>query len=339
MKSVTCNLCESNTNIPLFQAEDLCFGPDRKFTLVKCSGCNLVFLNPRPPEEEMANYYPPAYFGTEKTLSDPEPLRETAYEKNKMDKILKSCLLPQKGRILDVGCGKGEFLANMREKGWEDYGVEAAGIAAVYAQEKMGVNVLNRKLDEANFADKYFDVVTFWHALEHFHNPSAVLVEVNRILKPGGHLLISLPNFRSLQARIMKSDWYHLDIPRHIFHFTPQTITQLLAKTGFQVLSIDFVSPAHNQDGIALSFLKKLERWKGNGIAPLRNRDKPDQTNNPSIPQTMVSPIKRSRIMKSACHKLFDAFVSTCSYLESSFCYGGTMLVYASKKQAMEDKL
>lgn len=328
MKSVTCNLCESNTNIPLFQAEDLRFGPDRKFTLVRCSDCNLVFLNPQPLEEEMAYYYPPAYFDTEKVLSDPEPLRETAYEQNKMDKILKSSVLPDKGKILDVGCGKGEFLANMREKGWVDFGIETAGAAAVYAQEKMGINVLNCKLDEASFADKYFDIVTFWHALEHFHDPSAVLAAVNRILKPDGHLLIALPNFRSLQARIMKRDWYHLDIPRHIFHFTPQTITQLLAKTGFQVLSMDSVSPAHNRDGIEYSMLRKLERRK-NGKVTATNKTlffAPFKTNGFGFP-------------KSLFHRWFKAFVAVSSYLESSFGYGGTMFVCASKKQAMEDKL
>ena len=328
MKSVACNLCESNTNIPLFQAEDLRFGPDRKFTLVRCSDCNLVFLNPQPPEEEMANYYPPAYFGTEKILSDPEPLRETAYEQNKMDKILKSGVLPDKGKILDVGCGKGEFLANMKEKGWEDYGVEAAAVAAVYAQEKMGVNVLNCRLDEANFTDLYFDVVTFWHALEHLHDPSAVLAAVNRILKPGGHLLIALPNFRSLQARIMKSDWYHLDIPRHIFHFTPQTITQLLVKTGFRVLSTDFVSPAHNRDGIENSMLRKLEHRRNGNVAATNE-----------ILFLAPSKTSRSGFPKSLIRRWFKTFVAASSYLESSFGYGGTMLVCASKNQVMEDKL
>lgn len=337
MKSVPCNLCESKANTPLFHTKDIRFGSDDEFALVKCSHCSLVFINPLPSKKEMDGFYPPSYYGTKETLAEPELLRETSYEQDKMSKIQKSGILPETGRILDVGCGKGEFLTNMREKGWETYGIETAKIAADYAKEKMGIKVFRDKLPKANFLNRYFDAVTFWHALEHLSDPSAALMEANRILKPEGRLLISVPNFQSWQARVMKSDWYHLDIPRHLYHFTPQTITQLLRKTGFQILIIDFISPPHDRDGIKYSTLRKIERWQKKRVSSIQDSNSQIQLNIDSEHASSVETNDSSYLLKSVGLRCFESLATVSNYLERLLHCGGTMFICASKEHSAKD--
>jgi SAM-dependent methyltransferase len=326
----TCNLCGSDACISLFKAKDLRFYTGQEFTLVKCTKCELVYLDPIPAEEEISTYYPPAYFGEKESLADRQSLRSSDYETDKLSQMHRSGILSQKGRILDIGCGNGAFLANMKQRNWEVYGIETAKIAADYAQEEIGTSVINKKIQDAGFASQYFDVITLWHVLEHLPDPSAALAEVHRILKPQGQLLISLPNFQSLQAQLMKSDWYHLDVPRHIYHFTPKTISELLAKTGLAIIKISFVSPAYNRDGIAFSVIRRYERWRSRNIDPGNERN--SSTGKARSPlQAAASRFHSSDLLRLLVKRALDGCISLSSLLESYLGYGGTMHVLTIK--------
>jgi SAM-dependent methyltransferase len=127
------------------------------------------------------------------------------------------------------------MLDEFRKRGWETFGTELSEQAAGAAREEFGLNVRAITLEDWGFEDKFFDVVTLWHVLEHLPDPRETLREVNRILKDDGLLVVSTPNFDSFQAKVSKEKWFHLDMPRHYYHFSTRTLTQMLGSLDFRV--------------------------------------------------------------------------------------------------------
>ncbi|MDP2909627.1 MAG: class I SAM-dependent methyltransferase, partial [bacterium] len=107
-----------------------------------------------------------------------------------------------------------------------------------FVDEKISSRICRKEIKECNFPDNKFDIITMWHTLEHFKEPRDYLLEIKRILKRKGILVIALPNFDSLQAKLTKGNWFHLDVPRHLIHFTPRTLIACLESSGFSVLKI-----------------------------------------------------------------------------------------------------
>ena len=142
------------------------------------------------------------------------------------------------GRILDVGCGRGVVLALYRERGWTPFGVEPSPTAARYAREVLGLSVHQGEFLDARFPSAFVDVVLFRHSLEHVPHPSVELREAHRVLKASGLLVVMVPNAASLDARLFGRWWVAWDLPRHLYHFTPRTASQLLGKAGFRVQRI-----------------------------------------------------------------------------------------------------
>jgi len=137
------------------------------------------------------------------------------------------------GRILDLGCGDGQYLHHLSLKGWETYGVDTSPIAVERARSK-GLNVFLGEVQDAGFPAGFFDVVTLRHVLEHVHSPSQTLSEVHRYLKDEGKLVLEIPILSSWDHRIARAlSLCYYDIPRHLYHFTPATLGALLDKIGF----------------------------------------------------------------------------------------------------------
>jgi SAM-dependent methyltransferase len=141
--------------------------------------------------------------------------------------------------VLDIGCGAGELLLRLKELGCNAYGIDVDEITSKYLRETMNLNVVNCDIDNGtHFQADLFDVVVMRHSLEHTHNPVNVIHEVRRIMKSGGLLVIGVPNIDSFVSKITTDKWRGLDIPRHLFHFNPSTISTLLYQIGFSVESI-----------------------------------------------------------------------------------------------------
>ena len=151
-------------------------------------------------------------------------------------------------RLLDVGCGKGRFLAYAARHGWDVFGLEPAENGREIARHRLGERVV-ASLDELP-SDKQFDVITLWHVLEHVSEPTSLLTEIHPHVAPGGVLCIAVPNFDSLQARIGGRSWGHLDVPRHRVHYTPQTIRRTLERSGYTTLRIAHFSLEFNPIGV-----------------------------------------------------------------------------------------
>jgi SAM-dependent methyltransferase len=142
-----------------------------------------------------------------------------------------------KGRLLDVGCGSGEWLASMRERGWNVAGLDFDQDAVRIAKQS-GLEVRSGTLKEQNYASKSFDAVTLHHVIEHVPDPVETLTECARILVNGGQLVLSTPNSASLGHRIFKEYWRGLEPPRHLHIFSGRSLRRVLEQAGFRNISI-----------------------------------------------------------------------------------------------------
>jgi 2-polyprenyl-3-methyl-5-hydroxy-6-metoxy-1,4-benzoquinol methylase len=236
MEKIKCALCGSGKYTLLLQAKDYrLHTTEQVFDLVCCLRCGLVYLNPRPDKEELAKFYPPAFYAqptvTSKFFSDflhSIKLREVSHLKNG-------------GRILDVGCGEGGLLSAFKARGWEVYGLDTSETATKLSQKRIGEQyVFNCELRDSNFPDNFFDVITLNHVLEHISYPNEELHEISRILKNDGVLHLSVPNIDSFQFKICREKWVHLDLPRHLYHYSPSTIRAMLQKNNFDVMRLSY---------------------------------------------------------------------------------------------------
>lgn len=163
----------------------------------------------------------------------------------------------KKGRILDVGCGRGDFLLLMKERGWEPTGLELDERIESHGK-KIGVDLRAGSLETVRFPDSYFEAVTFWHVFEHLRDPEWALGECRRILKPGGLLVVSVPNIGSFQARLSGRHWFHLDPPFHLYHYSLANLKKLLEKASFKTLKVKHFSLEYNPYGYIQSIFNSF---------------------------------------------------------------------------------
>jgi SAM-dependent methyltransferase len=149
------------------------------------------------------------------------------------------CLNGQvRGRLLDVGCGNGQFLVKMRKLGWEVTGIEPDRQAVKIAREQFDLNIHKGTLEEGKFPGDIFDAVTIVHVIEHVWDPTSTLQECHRILKPSSRLVIITPNIESLGHRLFRKAWRGLEVPRHLYLFSPRTLRVCAERAGLQVLKL-----------------------------------------------------------------------------------------------------
>lgn len=309
METVRCNICGSNKFTKLYTLQDyLLERPDILTTLVRCDNCGLIYQNPRPSPSEMDQHYPDEYepYETLTNLRRSWLLRKAIeYGLAKRAKFVTKHR--RNGRLLDIGCASGTFLSVMRSQGkWELYGVEPNARVASVATQNTGAVVFVGTLTDARFSEQYFDVVTMWDVLEHVYNPQTTLDEIFQILKPGGVLIIRVPNGASLQAKIFGKFWAGLDAPRHLYVFSFQSLSTMLSKSGFEVVDKSFNSASY------LIFVLSLRFWM--------------------VGQKIEKPI-RERILKVLNHPISRLISAPLFYFSGFFVKGPSMIVTARRAQ------
>jgi 2-polyprenyl-3-methyl-5-hydroxy-6-metoxy-1,4-benzoquinol methylase len=231
-----CPLCASTEFEKFLQAKDYTASGE-SFTIVRCVQCQFTFTNPRPAQTEIGRYYQ-----SEKYIS------HTGGGRGLLDKIylsarnftlrwkLNSIHAYQKpGELLDFGCGTGEFLAFCQSKGWVVTGVEPSENARTKANQNIGKTV-SQNISEIGV--KQFDAITLWHVLEHIHELESELKKITSHLKKDGTIFIAVPNYQSPDGQYYKQFWAGYDVPRHLWHFSKDSMKQLLSKVGLQLLEI-----------------------------------------------------------------------------------------------------
>jgi SAM-dependent methyltransferase len=145
--------------------------------------------------------------------------------------------VPQAGRILDVGCGTGEFLYTMKKSGWEVTGIEPDQVTRKSANRKYGLEI-HPVEDFFDFPDDHFDVITLWHVLEHVDDLNRYMAKLRSMLRPGGLLVLALPNYTSYDAGFYGLDWAGYDVPRHHYHFSPESVKKVLHNHHFELTTM-----------------------------------------------------------------------------------------------------
>lgn len=274
LEMVACALCGKDDTSFLFLVRDLHFTTDPKrdrvFRLVQCRACGLVYVNPRPALNKLLDYHPADSYYAYRPIEEPRGARDrvkAAFKiwtaqahfrypgstvplvqglkwaltypiKHKLARIVPH---NAPGRLLDVGCGSGAFLHWMRERStWEVQGVEPSPAGSAYARDVLGLNVTTGTLLDAKFPPNHFDAVTFWDSFMHVPNPFETLTVVRRIMKPGGVAYLVMPNIESYEARVFSRYWFMLDVPRHLYHYSPQTIGRMIERGGLRLRRITF---------------------------------------------------------------------------------------------------
>jgi SAM-dependent methyltransferase len=219
-------------------AQEWMRGPDRlhgrqeKYTLVRCPACSLVWLSNPPRPSEMHLHYTDAYDRLISAGGQNSPHRWRAR---------KAALTPQKrsGALLDLGCSSGSFLESLKDEGWKLHGIEMSTDCAKIAHAKSGALVFVGDILEAPFRRESFDVITCFDVLEHLYEPLRVMAKVGEWLKPGGIFYVLVPNVNSAEARVFGSYWHGLELPRHLFHYSPASLKFLAESVGLREVSLE----------------------------------------------------------------------------------------------------
>ena len=220
-----------------------------------------------PDAGQIRAFYPEEYYG--ETGTKFQPLVEMLVRLVGTRHIAFLCRgLPAGARVLDVGCGRGVLLGALADRGLEVHGVERSAEAAHGADPRAEIRIGTR-LDQVDYAAGYFDEIIIWHVLEHLDDPCAFFREAQRLLVPGGRLIVAVPNFASLQARWSGSAWFHLDLPRHLYHYPLSALCRLLDNHGFAVDGAHHFSLRQNPFGWIQSAQNRIPVLPRNGLYTL----------------------------------------------------------------------
>ena len=239
----------------LFDANDPSTGD--AFTIVRCRQCDLAQTAPAPTDAELDGYYPQGYHSTTKRYRGGMDRILSMVHRSRIRTIER--LLGGPGSVLDIGCGPGVLINQMRSRGWRVRGTERSPSAAQQARDVFHLDVSAVDVDELVAAGATYDSVVLWHVAEHLHTPEVTVRAIARLLRPGGVLLVAVPNFGSPEARIGRARWFHLDVPRHLVHFTPATLTAILDATGFRPVKVTHLVPEYD----LFSFVQTAENRLG----------------------------------------------------------------------------
>ncbi len=240
-ETTSCLLCGGSHTAAFIAAcdPDLADGP--RFTMVRCQDCGLCFLNPRPTAASIGQFYPADYGPHQGVEPSPKTIA-SARRRMRLPAWWRARNphrygLPPSGqcRLLDVGCGGGEFLQRMHAQGWQVTGLDAAQPAVQRVRDTLGLPALAGTLPHAELKPESFEAVTLWHALEHMPRPLETLRHAYDLLVPGGKVLALVPNIAGGPARWFGPAWFGLHLPLHLVQFSPATLRQMVSRAGFAV--------------------------------------------------------------------------------------------------------
>jgi 2-polyprenyl-3-methyl-5-hydroxy-6-metoxy-1,4-benzoquinol methylase len=216
-----CLICDANDLIPIkgYEKDHLC----------KCKKCSFVFASKIPTHEELLEEY--AKYGRSNIISPITMKRFSdllkSFEKYKVS-----------NNIIDVGAGDGHFIGLAKQTGWNAFATEFDNASVQLCQEKE-VMVHKGKLNSDNYADNYFDIIYSSEVIEHINNPLEEINNFRKILRTGGLVYVTTPNYNSISHKILKNKWNVFNYPEHLCYYTPKTLAKLFLDNGFKKVSVE----------------------------------------------------------------------------------------------------
>lgn len=236
LEHAPCPLGCSARDASVLVSRDRQHGLGGTFPVVRCA-CGLLRTQPRPTRAAIGRYYPRAYapYGAPRAEHGLLPAAQARTGTAQARRFGRHELIPSAapGRALEVGCAGGHFMRELRARGWDVWGIETSPEAAERARAQ-GFEVECAPLEDARGFDLQFDLIVASHSLEHLHEPLLGLQRLHTWARPGAWLSVAVPDASSLLFRQFGAAWYDLDVPRHLFHFTPATLRALLIRAGWQ---------------------------------------------------------------------------------------------------------
>ena len=235
---INCPVCNSTSFSPFLSCVDHTVSRET-FNVVQCSLCGFKFTNPRPEEDKLGPYYNSDEYVSHSNTK--KGFINATYQYVRKYTLLKKLQLISKyyrtGKILDIGCGTGEFLNICKRAKWETLGIEPDPGARSKAVANYGLNV-KPESEIQGLQDESFDIISMWHVLEHVPRLNERVEDLKRLIKPGGVIIVAVPNCNSFDAKIYKENWAAYDVPRHLYHFTPKDIEPLFKNHGLKMFKV-----------------------------------------------------------------------------------------------------
>jgi ubiquinone/menaquinone biosynthesis C-methylase UbiE len=244
---VPCPLCGTLDEERLvIEVQDTMFGQPGKYRLVECERCAMRYINPRPAGDALLRHYPADYLCY--TNFDQEHwLLHWAFQRMQLGQAKRRVRQIERAsgkiaagtRVLDVGCGRGELLARLKQdRGCVCTGTDINPDVLQHVGKELDIPVLQGALDEIELPEESFDLVTMTEYLEHEPRPGMMIDHAARLLRPGGLLAIEVPDITGPPGRLFGHNWWQIDAPRHLMFFSPSTLTETLEHRGFEVLRV-----------------------------------------------------------------------------------------------------
>ena len=256
LEYVSCPIGCAPNDILVLKGHDRIHGIPGEFNICRCQNCGLERTNPRPTQETVGIYYPVNYAPFHSSDVDSSK-KSDSWLRRFLCRLLRlnSRELPPipPSRMLEIGCSSGDYMESVRKRGWQVDGIEFSHDAANRARRR-GFDVQVSSIEEADSPDQKYDVIAAWMVLEHLHEPLLVLRKLREWISAGGYLVAVVPDTGSISRRIFTEFSYDLQLPTHLFHYTPKTLTILLEESGWSVERVYFQRNC-------ITFLRSCELW------------------------------------------------------------------------------
>ncbi|MDM8004167.1 MAG: class I SAM-dependent methyltransferase [Bacteroidota bacterium] len=236
VEGYVCLACGAADCVELYHAKDhLVSG--KEFTVRKCNACGMGWTVDPPSESNAGAYYLSeeyiSHTDRKQSVSDHLYHLARSFMLGRKKRLVSRVTGKNSGVLVDIGSGTGYFPAYMKKSGWQATGIEISEAARKYSSERFGLKAISpddvKKLPTASA-----DCITLWHVLEHLYRPDEWLGEISRVLKGDGRCIVALPNFSSTDAGWFGNRWAALDVPRHLWHFSPESLRIFAERNGFE---------------------------------------------------------------------------------------------------------
>jgi SAM-dependent methyltransferase len=251
--AVNCPLCGANNSKLHIKGDDYLGMVDGECNLQRCRECGLVYLSPRPHYRDIIKLYPESYdqhnISRYLWVRRLKQLRQF-YRVRSLKKHL-----PEKGRLLEIGCGSGDLLIELARLGYITSGLDFSSVAVETARQTYGLDVTCGIIEDVDFQEGSFDAILMFHVIEHLTNPLSAMKQLRFWLKPGGALILGTPDVSAVSAKVLRECWQGYDFPRHMLVFEEKTINHIAKQAGFSTVDI-----FHELDGN--DWIWGLRKWR-----------------------------------------------------------------------------